>query len=60
MTRATRAERLLRAREQQAVAELGYLALSNPGLVALLDAAVLAVARALETDIADIAAEISC
>ena len=52
VTERNRAERLLRARErqQQAVAELGYLALSNPGLVALLDAAVLAVARALEVE----------
>ena len=42
VTERNRAERLLRARErqQQAVAELGYLALSNPGFVALLDAAV--------------------
>ena len=52
VTERNRAERLLRARErqQQAVAELGYLALSNPGLVALLDAAALAVARALEVE----------
>ena len=52
MTERNRAERLLRARErqQQAVAELGYLALSNPGFVALLDAAVLAVAREMEVE----------
>ena len=52
VTERNRAERLLRARErqQQAVAELGYLALSDPGLVGLLDAAVLAVARALDVE----------
>ena len=51
-----RAERLLQARErqQQAVAELGYLALTDPGFVALLDAAVLAVARALEVEFAKV------
>ena len=56
VTERKRAERLLRARErqQQAVAELGYLALSNPGLGALLDAAVLAVARALEVEFAKV------
>jgi PAS domain S-box-containing protein len=52
VTERNRAERLLRVRErhQQAVAELGYLALANRGLVALLDAAVLTVARALEVE----------
>jgi len=52
VTERNQAERLLRARErqQQAVAELGYLALGNPGLVALLDAAALAVASALEVE----------
>ena len=52
VTERNRAERSLRARErqQQAVAELGYMALSNPGFVALLDAAVLAVAPALEVE----------
>jgi PAS domain S-box-containing protein len=52
VTQRNRAERLLRARarQQQAVAELGYLALSNPGLVALLDAAALAAARALDVE----------
>ncbi|MGO9960420.1 MAG: PAS domain S-box protein [Solirubrobacteraceae bacterium] len=52
VTERNRAERLLRTRErqQQAVAELGYLALSNPGLVALLDAAALAAARALDVE----------
>jgi PAS domain S-box-containing protein len=52
VTDRNRAERLLRVRERQqhAVAELGYLALSNPGLVALLDAAVLAVASGLEAE----------
>ena len=56
VTERRRAERLLQARErqQQAVAELGYLALSNPGLVALLDAAALAIARALEVEFAKV------
>jgi len=56
VTERNRAERSLRARErqQQAVAELGYLALSNPGFVALLDAAVLAVARALEVEFTEV------
>jgi PAS domain S-box-containing protein len=52
VTERNRAERLLRVRQrqQQAVAELGYLALANRGLVALLDAAVLAVANGLEAE----------
>ena len=52
VTERNRAERLLRVRQrqQQAVAELGYLALANRGLVALLDAAVLAVASGLEVE----------
>jgi PAS domain S-box-containing protein len=56
VTDRNRAERLLRARErqQQSVAELGYLALTNPGFEALLDAAVLAVARALEVEFAEV------
>ena len=56
VTERRRAERLLQARErqQQAVAELGYLAVSNPGLVALLDAAALAIARALEVEFAKV------
>lgn len=56
VTDRNRAERLLQARErqQQAVAELGYLALTDPGFVALLDAAVLAVARGLEVEFAKV------
>jgi signal transduction histidine kinase len=56
VTERDRAEGLLRARErqQQAVAELGYLALSKPGFVALLDAAVVASARALEVEFAKV------
>lgn len=56
VTDRNRAERLLQARErqQQAVAELGYLALTDPGFVALLDAAALAVARALEVEFAKV------
>jgi PAS domain S-box-containing protein len=51
-----RAEGLLQARERQqrAVAELGFLALTDPGFVALLDAAALAVARALEVEFAKV------
>ncbi len=51
-----RAERLLQARErqQQAVAELGQLALTNPGLGALLDAAAVAVAGALDVEFANV------
>ena len=56
VTDRNRAERLLQARErqQQAVAELGYLALTNPRFEALLDAAALAVARALEVEFAKV------
>ena len=51
-----RAERSLQAREhqQQAVAELGYLALTNPGFDALVNAAALAVASALEVEFAKV------
>ena len=56
VTARRRAERLLHARErqQQAVAELGYLALTDPGFGALLDAAALAVARALDVEFAEV------
>jgi PAS domain S-box-containing protein len=51
-----RAETLLQARERQqhAVAELGHLALTNPGLGALLDAAAVAVAGALDVEFAKV------
>ncbi len=56
VTARRRAERSLRARarQQQAAAELGYLALSAPRLGALLDAAAVAVARALEVEFATV------
>jgi PAS domain S-box-containing protein len=56
VTERKRAESLLQARErqQQAVAELGYLALTNPGLEALLDAAAVAVAGALDVEFAKV------
>jgi PAS domain S-box-containing protein len=51
-----RAEGLLQARErqQQAVAELGYLALTDPESGALLNAAAVAVARALDVEFAEV------
>jgi PAS domain S-box-containing protein len=56
VTERKRAERLLQARErqQQEIAELGYLALSTPGFDALLEAAAVAVARALEVEFAKV------
>jgi len=56
VTARNRAERLLQARErqQQAVAELGYLALTNPRFDVLLKAAALALARALAVEFANV------